>query len=83
MLFKSVNWKSRLSIVLGMILLSALFEVVGGSTQNSIAKKIGPVDGLDYTVACYCFPQRHVDPLNEKWGKGWAERQVIQNQLFT
>jgi hypothetical protein len=44
-----------------------------------MAKKIGPVDGLDYTVACYYFPQWHVDPLNEKWGKGWTEWQVIQN----
>lgn len=30
-------------------------------------------------ILAYCFPNRHVDPLNEKWhGKGWTEWNVTK-----
>ena len=33
-----------------------------------------------YTIACYYFPNYHVDPRNEKQhGPGWSEWEVVRN----
>ncbi|HSW46901.1 MAG TPA: glycoside hydrolase family 99-like domain-containing protein [Phycisphaerae bacterium] len=35
--------------------------------------------GDDHTLACYYFPNYHVDPRNEAWhGKGWTEWELVK-----
>jgi hypothetical protein len=36
----------------------------------------------DYTIACYYFPNYHVDPKNEAvHGPGWSEWELVKRRL--
>ena len=62
---------------LGVLGLGAASTLLG--TKISKASDKNSVQN-DYTVACYYFPNYHVDPENEKLhGSGWTEWDILRN----
>jgi len=53
-------------------------QLAGTSTTTAPAPAVG-ADTKEYTLACYYFPNYHVDPRNEaQHGKGWTEWELVK-----